>query len=60
MLSTAHILAMDSKNLLDVIDNLRAQHYQETQKSTNGDDTLVESVLEEEKSLDQTQEESNS
>ncbi|KAH1006697.1 hypothetical protein HUJ05_007405 [Dendroctonus ponderosae] len=26
MLSTAHILAMDSKNLLDVIDNLRMQH----------------------------------
>jgi len=59
MLSTAHILAMDSKNLLDVIDNLRAQH-QETQKSTNGDDTLVESVLEEEKSMGEPQEESNS
>ncbi|XP_050308288.1 focal adhesion kinase 1 isoform X1 [Anthonomus grandis grandis] len=28
MLSTAHILAMDSKNLLDVIDNLRMQHGQ--------------------------------
>lgn len=58
MLSTAHILAMDSKNLLDVIDNLRSQHYQE--KSTNGDDTLVESVLEEEKCVDETQEESSS
>lgn len=58
MLSTAHILAMDSKNLLDVIDNLRSQHYQE--KSTNGDDTLVESVLEEEKCVGETQEESSS
>ncbi|CAH1126716.1 unnamed protein product [Ceutorhynchus assimilis] len=28
MLSTAHILAMDSKNLLDVIDNLRLQQSQ--------------------------------
>ncbi|XP_066248998.1 focal adhesion kinase 1 isoform X2 [Euwallacea similis] len=35
MLSTAHVLAMDSKNLLDVIDNLRLHHRQEVEKSAD-------------------------
>ncbi|XP_066151592.1 focal adhesion kinase 1 isoform X2 [Euwallacea fornicatus] len=40
MLSTAHVLAMDSKNLLDVIDNLRLHHRQEAEKSANSNEEL--------------------
>lgn len=41
MLSTAHILAMDSKNLLDVIDNLRIQQPQaNTTAPLNEDEEL--------------------
>lgn len=52
MLSAAHVLAMDSKNLLDVVDTIRIRHPQIDRQIFKSNDSLPES--------DQTHESSTS
>lgn len=43
MLSAAHVLAMDSKNLLDVVDTIRIRHPQIDRQIFKSNDSLPES-----------------
>lgn len=43
MLSAAHVLAMDSKNLLDVVDAIRIRHPQIDRQIFKSNDSLPES-----------------